>query len=114
MRIAPPIKDNIDAFELELRERGYVPGAMFMIEHRDAGGHEDQLEQIVADVVRGKVDILLVAGSQAARAAKKATRTIPIVLTVAGDPLATGLVTEPFATRRQHHRQQHRQRFAGR
>ena len=93
VRIAPPIKVNIDAFELGLRERGYVPGRDVMIEHRDAGGHEDQLEQIVADVVRGKVDILLVAGSQAARAAKKATRTIPIVLTVAGDPLATGLVT---------------------
>lgn len=93
VRIAPPVKVNIDALELGLRERGYVPGRDVVIEHHDAGGREDRLERIVAEVVRGKVDILLVAGSQAARAAKAATQTIPIVLTVAGDPLATGLVT---------------------
>src|SRR5262249_50097751 len=63
------------------------------IEYRYADGNYDRLPVLAADLVRLKVDIVVTEGTPPTRAAKQATTTIPIVMTVTGDPVAAGLVT---------------------
>ena len=92
LRIVAPPKDYIDALEQGLRDRGYVLGRDVVIEYRFAEGREDQLDRLAKELVERKVAIIIVAGNQAARAAKNATRTIPIVMAVVNDPVASGLV----------------------
>ncbi len=92
LRIVALSKDLIDALEQGLRERGYVPGRDVVIDYRFAEGREDQLGRLAQELVGRKVAILIVAGNQAARAARDATRTIPIVMAVVNDPMASGLV----------------------
>jgi putative ABC transport system substrate-binding protein len=93
LRIAAPPKDYIDALEQGLRDHGYVPGRDVLIEYRFAEGREDQLDGLAKELVERKVAIIIVAGNQAAGAARNASRTIPIVMAVANDPVASGLVT---------------------
>jgi putative ABC transport system substrate-binding protein len=93
LRIVAPLKDYIDAFEQGLRDRGYVPGRDIVIEYRFADNREDQLDRLARELVERKVAIILTAGNQAARAAKNATRTIPIVMAIVNDPVAVGLVS---------------------
>jgi putative ABC transport system substrate-binding protein len=93
MRIVAPTQDYIDALEQGLRERGYVPGRDVVIDYRFAEGREDQLDRLAKKLVERKVAVIIVAGNQAARAARNATRTIPIVMAVVNDPVAIGLVT---------------------
>ena len=83
-----------DAIRLALRERGYIEGQNIAIEYRYAEGNRDRLPELVAELVRLKVDIIVVAGGdRAIQAAKNATKTIPIVMTGRGaDPVAAGLV----------------------
>jgi putative ABC transport system substrate-binding protein len=75
-----------------LRELGYVEGQNIVIEWRWADGRIEQLPDLAAELVRLKVDVIVTNSTPAARAAKNATRTIPIVLGLAGDPVRTGLV----------------------
>ena len=93
LRIVAPPKINIDALEQGLRDRGYVPGRDVVIEYRFADDREGQLDALAKELVERKVAIILVAGNQATRAARKATRTIPIVMAVVNDPVASGFVT---------------------
>src|ERR1700757_790623 len=69
-----------EAIRLALRERGYVEGQNIATEYRYAEGKRDRLPELVAELVRLKVDIILVGGDIAIRAAKNATKTIPIVM----------------------------------
>jgi putative ABC transport system substrate-binding protein len=92
LRIVAPPKVYIDALEQGLRDHGYVPGRDVMIEYRFADNREDQLDRLAKGLVERKVAIIVVAGNQAARAARNATRTIPIVMAVVNDPVASGLV----------------------
>jgi ABC-type uncharacterized transport system substrate-binding protein len=92
LRIVAPPKDYIDALEQGLRDHGYVPGRDVVIEYRFAEGREDQLDGLARELVERNVAIIIVAGNQAADAARKATRTIPIVMAVANDPVASRLV----------------------
>jgi len=75
-----------------LRDLGWVEGKNLSIEYRYAEGRRDRLPDLVADLVRLKVDIIVASVNTDALVAKKATRTIPIVMASAGDPVATGLV----------------------
>src|SRR6266545_1247677 len=84
---APPSKAFLDA----MRELGWVEGQNFKIETRTAD-RRDQLRTLAAELVRLKVDIILTIGTPATRAAKEATKTIPIVFILAADPVETGLV----------------------
>ncbi len=79
------------AFQQRLRELGYVEGQSIALEVRWAEGRMERIPELVAELVGLKMDILMAGISPAALAAKKATRTIPIVM-VASDPVALGLV----------------------
>ena len=83
-----------EAIRLALRELGYIEGQNIAIEYRYAEGKRDRLPELAAELVRLKVDIIVVAGGDTAiRAAKNATKTIPIVMVGAGaDPVEAGLV----------------------
>ena len=83
-----------EAILLALRELGYIEGQNIAIEYRYAEGKFDRLPDLAAELVRLKVDIIVVAGgNRTVRAAKNATKTIPIVMTGGGiDPVEVGLV----------------------
>ena len=85
-------KSWLAAFQQGLQELGYSEGKNIVIEQRRAAGQFERLPELAADLVRLKVDVLVVAGAPAAHAAKKTTSTIPIVMTNAADPVGTGLV----------------------
>src|SRR5262245_48908538 len=75
-----------------LRELGWIEGRTIAIEYRWAEGREERYHEIATEFVRLKVDAILTQGTQAAMAAKQATSVIPIVATVVGDPVGSGLV----------------------
>ena len=83
-----------EAIRLALRKLGYIEGQNIAIEYRYAEGKRDREPQLASELVRLKVDIIVVAGGgPVIRAAKNATKTIPIVMTSAGiDPVGAGLV----------------------
>ena len=74
-----------------MRTLGWVEGQNFTIETRHASS-QDQLPALAAELVRLKVDLILTGGTSAARAAKEATKTIPIVFSLGDDPVGSGLV----------------------
>jgi putative ABC transport system substrate-binding protein len=83
-----------EAIRLALRERGYIEGQNIAIEYRYAEGKVDRFSELAAEVVRLKVDVIVVAGGPVwVQAAKNATKTIPIVMMGTGtDPVVAGLV----------------------
>jgi ABC-type uncharacterized transport system substrate-binding protein len=85
-----------DAFQRGLRDLGYMEGKNILIEHRYAEGRLDRLPMFVQEFVQQKVDIILAANNVVIRAAKEATKTIPIVMLSSIDPVAAGYV-ESFA-----------------
>jgi putative ABC transport system substrate-binding protein len=92
-RLASPFGERgLAAFRQGLRDLGYVEGQNIAIEYRWAEGRFERLPDLAAELVRLKVDVIVSVVTQATLAAKNATRTIPIVLVAAGDPLGSGLV----------------------
>ena len=78
-----------EAIRLALRELGYIEGQNIAIEYRYAEGKRDRFPELAAELVRLKVDIIVVAGGdRLVRAAKNATKTIPIVMVGAGPILS--------------------------
>ena len=81
-----------ESFLQGLRDLGYVEGRNILIEYRWAEGQLDRFPGLAEELVRLKVDVIVATSNPAVIALKQATRAIPIVMTVVGDPVGTGLV----------------------
>jgi ABC-type uncharacterized transport system substrate-binding protein len=82
----------IDVFRQELSKLGWTEGKNITIEYRFAEQMNERLPELAADLVRLKVDLIVVTAASSVLAAKKATTTIPIVMTSSADPVTLGLV----------------------
>ena len=83
---------RIEAFRQGLRELGYVEGKNILIEQRYAEGQLNHMNELAAELVRLKVDVIVTIGPAATRPAKEATHAIPIVMGVDDDPVGNGFV----------------------
>jgi putative ABC transport system substrate-binding protein len=92
VNVSPESKEA-KGFREGLRDAGYADGRDVVIEWRSANGDYDQVPRLVADLVHRKVDVIVLETTVAARAVKRATSTIPIVMALVADPVASGLVT---------------------
>jgi ABC-type uncharacterized transport system substrate-binding protein len=94
-----------DAFRQGLTDLGYVEGKNIAIEYRSAKGQLDCIPELAAELVRLKVDVIVVSSNPVIIALKKAPQTIPIVMTVVADPVGAGWqgdqVSEEAKRRRQ-------------
>ena len=89
----PERTQNLAAFQDALRDFGWVEGQHLALEYRFAEHGLEQFSALAADLIRRKVDVLVVGGgTSAVRAAKEATSTIPIVMVSAGGALEAGLI----------------------
>ncbi|HEV8723850.1 MAG TPA: ABC transporter substrate-binding protein [Candidatus Binatia bacterium] len=82
----------LEAFRQELSKLGWIEGKNITIEYRFAEQKNERLPELAAELVRLKVDLIVVRGTPATLAAKSATTTIPIVMAASADPMGAGLV----------------------
>ncbi len=82
----------VEAFRQGLRDVGYVEGKTILVDYRYIEGKLDRIPSLVAELVQLKVDVLVLVALPSIRAAKQATKTIPIVMVATVDPVATGIV----------------------
>ena len=87
-----PEHKEVQEFRRGLRDLGYVEGRDVLIEWRAANGDYNRLPELAVDLIKTKVDVIVVDGTVATRAAKHATSTIPIVKALVADPVGSGLV----------------------
>jgi putative tryptophan/tyrosine transport system substrate-binding protein len=87
-----PADPFLAAFRDGLRELGYVEGKNVLVEYRFLHGTLSQAPTLVAELVRLEVDVLVVGGTVVAQAAKAATKRVPIIFVMAGDPVGSGIV----------------------
>jgi putative ABC transport system substrate-binding protein len=95
LNLASPESDvssRLTGLRRGLNETGYVEGRNFVIEYRWAGNQADRLPALAADLVQLRVAVIVAPGLPPALAAKAATTSIPIVFTIAADPVQLGLV----------------------
>jgi putative tryptophan/tyrosine transport system substrate-binding protein len=90
----PPPGDfgHQEAFERGLRDLGWTPGTNILIEYRYAEGKPERLSELAAELVRLPVDVVVASASTGVRAAQKATRRIPLVMSTLPDPVRQGFV----------------------
>src|SRR5690348_15905509 len=82
----------LDAFRQGLRDLRYVEGQTIVIEDRWADGRPDRFPELIAELIRLKVDVLVVASTSGAITARKITSTVPVVFWGVADPVQSGLV----------------------
>ena len=87
----PQAQARVNAFRAALQERGWTDGRNIRLEFRYSEGQPNRLPAL-ADLVQQNVDVLLTAGTESTDAARKATKTIPIVMAAVGDPIAAGFI----------------------
>ena len=83
---------QVEAFRQGLRDLGYVDTKNIQVEYRYVEGKSDTIPRLVGELVQLKVDVLVLGPQPAIRAAKQATKTIPIVIVTSQDPVAAGFV----------------------
>ena len=105
MRGGSPTDPEVEAFRQGLRELGYVEGKNIIIDFRNTEGKTDRFAGVAAELVRLKVDLIVVNRHvhQCVLAAKSATATIPIVVTSATGPRSHGVRLPVWAAGRQHY-----------
>jgi len=81
----------VDAFNAGMRELGYAEGKDYAIEHRSAQNDLARLPALAAELIALKVNVIVPGGTSSAVAASKATREIPILIAIIGDPIGSGL-----------------------
>ncbi len=86
------IPARIEALRQGLRELGYIEGKTILIEWRSSEERADRLPVLAAELVRLKVDVIVTGAGRPTRAAKEATRTIPIVMAQDSDPVGNGFI----------------------
>jgi putative ABC transport system substrate-binding protein len=89
---SPGSDARVEAFRRALRDLGYVEGQNIVIEYRYADGNLNRLPELAAEMVRLDVNIIVTDGTRLTRAARNATKTIPIVMANDGDPIGDGHV----------------------
>ena len=87
-----PADPFLAAFRHGLRELGYIEGQNIVVDYRYAQGVVERFPELLAELIRLNVEVLLVGGAVAARSAKAQTKTVPIVFVLPGDPVGSGLV----------------------
>ena len=87
-----PAYSTVKAFLQGLHELGYIEGKNIAIEYRYAEGKPNRYPELASELVRLKVDVIFTSSDPAVQAAKKASKTIPIVFAAVSDPVAAGLV----------------------
>ncbi len=81
---------RVDAFRQGLQELGYNEGQNIGVEYRYADGNLDRMPDLAAELIRLKVDVIVVGSEQGTRAVQQQTKNTPIVFTASGDPVASG------------------------
>ena len=89
----PVTEAFLDAFMAGLREHGWIDSQTVVIERRFVEPRKEAAIAAAEELIRSRVDVIVVSSTQTALAAKQVTRTVPIVMTVPADPVAVGLVT---------------------
>ncbi len=89
---AASFADRIEAIRQGLRDLGYVEGTNILFEYRWVDGNYARLPALAAELVHAKVDVIVTHTTPGSLAAKQATTTIPIVVALIGDPVASGIV----------------------
>src|SRR5437879_5848148 len=89
---SPGTDPRVEGFRQGFRELGYIEGKNIAIEWRYAEGKEDRVPKLAAELVQMNVEIIVTDGTNVTRAAKNATKTIPIVMASDGDPVGNGFV----------------------
>ena len=82
----------LETFRDELHKLGYVEGKTISIELRNAAGRNERLPELVEELLQLKVEVIVAVNTPAAQAAKKATKTVPVVMMRVADPVKSGLV----------------------
>jgi putative tryptophan/tyrosine transport system substrate-binding protein len=83
---------RVEVFKQGLRELGYVEGKNIVIEYRYTETKTDLLSTLAAELVREKIEVILTVGTNPTQAARRATATIPVVMTFVADPIGSGFV----------------------
>ena len=91
-RTDPTVQNLRRQFVLGMRDLGYIEGRNYLLEERYAAGQMDNFTAYAQELVELPVDVIVAGGEAAIRAAKRATSQIPIVMTLAADPIGSGLV----------------------
>jgi putative ABC transport system substrate-binding protein len=91
LRYATPNAAHLEAFRHGLRDLGYVEGRNIVIDERYASGVYDRLPALIAELIALKPDVIVIDGTATAKAVQVATNSIPVVVTLAADPIADGL-----------------------
>lgn len=82
----------VEAFRHGMQDLGYKEGQNFAIEYRWAQGKYERLPALVAELLAQKVDVIVTAGTPAAQAVQKGTKSVPLVMVAVGDPVGTGII----------------------
>ena len=89
---SPAAASNLEALRKGLRERGYVEGTTFVLVPRYGEARAERFSELARELVSLKVDVIVVSSDLAVAAARRETQTIPIVMTLSTDPVASGFV----------------------